>query len=157
MGGFRGFFGWEDGLCGKSLVTGGPPMWTGKGRAGVCSPSCFSSCTETDSGGGENPNSAPGPAAPPPERVHLPLPAPGRGALKKTKKTALCPFSLTHCPQPQLCSSVFGPPPGSSAPTSGRMDRRAAKPNRVQLVMGWGEPGGLGAFFLPNPPPCLLA
>lgn len=79
-----------------------------------------------------------GAGSPPPERVHLPLPAPGRGALKKTKKTALCPFSLTHCPQPQLCSSVFGPPPRDLQPPPGD---------------GVGGAGGTRGLFPPKSPP----
>lgn len=36
------------------LVTLGPPMWTGEGRAGACS-SWFSSCTKTGRSGGVRP------------------------------------------------------------------------------------------------------
>lgn len=121
-------------------------MWTGKGRAGACSPSCFSSCTETDSGGGENPNSAPGlelwlpPGGrqPPPERVHLPLPAPGRGALKKKTKKQLCAPSVSRiAPNPSFAAAFLDPPRDLQPPPGD----------------GAGGAGGTRGLFPPKSPP----
>lgn len=129
-------------------------MWTGKGRAGVCSPSWFSSCTETDSGGGENPNSAPGPAAPPPERVHLPLPAPGRGALKeKQQKNSFVPLQSHALPPTPALQQRFWTPPGIFSPHLGPNGQESSEAQQGSAGDGVGGAGGTRGLFPPKSPP----
>lgn len=140
------------------LVTLGPPMWTGEGRAGACS-SWFSSCTDGTFRWGETPDFCSragvlgftwGPAAP---RVRAPSSAsPRLRCLKKIiiKKKCVPLQSHTLPPNPALQQRFWVAQdlqllPGAESTGERRWSR--GSPSRR------GEPAGVGAsFFLPNHP-----
>lgn len=136
-------------------------MWTGKGRAGVCSPSWFSSCTETDSGGGENPNSAPGlelwlppGGRQPPPRARAPSPAsPRPWCLKKNQKNSFVPLQSHALPPTPALQQRFWTPPGIFSPHLGPNGQESSEAQQGSAGDGVGGAGGTRGLFPPKSPP----